>query len=938
MLAYVVLSQRLPSLRYVLSRFPKVFVVVCLVVACFADNLIYMRIDKSVVEKRIQSVPATDQDRVNRLRSQFNAAGCKPDMLQEQRVPDVELPNLICTLPGPDPGAIVIAARLDSKAHGDEALVDWGSTEMLPLLAESLNSAPHRVTIIFAAFAGHDHGMAGANTYLKQLTAEQRAQIRVMIQIDKVGRTAPSYAFPGPDTTRMASVGQKAVLKEVAHQSTTPSKVLPIAARSLKLPDPTEVNDIPATEARLFEDAGISSIVIHSVSYSTITPPAKVEQIHMTRTALDPAIYSDTYNLLCVYTLYLDKVYSLAQSKVAASQTAKATPATPASAGSSSAATQSEPSQPTSTATIAANTAASTTATGDSHVQQPPPAAEGNPANPVFRTTTRLVQVDVVVTDKQGKPVSGLTQADFTVLQDSKPQQIRVFDPHTGNNNAAASAVASTPKLPPNTYSNHPNDATADSWTIVLFDLLNTPTSDQEYARKQLIDMLHTVPKGQPIALYLLTNKLQMVQAFTDDPDKLIKSAESLKPNRSHVLMTEAERQHTLGQIDYQARELTESAPSTSTSNDSPIMQQLTQGKLQQQQDLEAFQIGDRANFTVSAMETLARAMSGYPGRKNLIWLSTAFPVQLLADPKQTSQPWRNSSNYQNVLASAGSLLAKSRIAVYPVDVRGLQGRGIDISTSASENGAWTSGENSNNTGQLMQGQTTAFSDERATMRQVADQTGGQAFTGTNNLKLAMQRSMEDGATYYTLAYTPDKVDPQTAFHRIEVKLNRPNVKLAYRRGYFSSPTKAASPQSGVAALRGALQPGMPASTMLFMTATVLPLDETHKDVRIQYVVNPNSVTFSELPDQRKHITLDCIAIAYNQDGREVAHASDTLDGTIKPAAYDTVMNNGIPAQQVIALPPGAYNLRLGVMDRPSQQIGTLDVQLVVPAVTAAKK
>jgi VWFA-related protein len=525
-------------------------------------------------------------------------------------------------------------------------------------------------------------------------------------------------------------------------------------------------------------------------------------------------------------------------------------------------------------------------------------------------------------------------------MQDGKPQQIRVFDPHTPKNNStAASEVASAPKLPPNTYSNHPNDATADSWTIVLFDLLNTPTSDQEYARKQLIDMLHTVPKGQPVALYLLTSKLQIVQAFTDDPDKLIKSAESLKPNRSHVLTTEAERQHTLGQIDYQARELTESAPSTSTSNDSPIMQQLTQTKLQQQQDLEAFQIGDRANFTLSAMETLARAMSGYPGRKNLIWLSTAFPVQLLADPKQNNAPWRNASNYQNVVASAGSLLAKSRIAVYPVDVRGLQGRGIDITTSAPENGAWTSGENSNNMGQLTQGQTAAFSDERATMRQVADQTGGQAFTGTNNLKLAMQRSMEDGATYYTLAYTPDKVDPQTAFHRIDVKVNHPDVKLAYRHGYFSSPTKAAaSPQSGVAALRGALQPGMPPSTMLFMTATVLPPDATHKDVRIQYVVNANGITFGDLPDQRKRIILDCIAIAYNQDGREVAHASDTLDGTIKATAYDTVMNNGIPAQQLIALPPGAYNLRLGVMDRPSQQIGTLDVQLVVPGVEAAKK
>ena len=169
-----------------MARFLKLLVVVCLVVACFADNLIYMRIDRSVIEKRIQSIPPTDRDRVDTLRAQLKAAGCKPDMLEEQQVPDVELPNLICTISGPDPGAIVIGTRLDSKAHGDEALVDWGSVAMLPLLAESLNSASHRTTIILAAFAGHDHGMAGANFYLKQLTDEQRAQIRAMIQIEKI--------------------------------------------------------------------------------------------------------------------------------------------------------------------------------------------------------------------------------------------------------------------------------------------------------------------------------------------------------------------------------------------------------------------------------------------------------------------------------------------------------------------------------------------------------------------------------------------------------------------------------------------------------------------------------------------------------------------------------------------------------------------------------
>src|SRR5262252_2872429 len=133
-------------MRYVLTRFLKPAVVVCLVVVCFADNLTYMRIDRAVIEKRIQSVPPTDQDRLTTLRTQFRAAGCTSDMLQEQQIPDVDLPNLICTIPGADPGAIVIGARLDSKAHGDEALVDWASVAVLPLLAESLNSAAHRET------------------------------------------------------------------------------------------------------------------------------------------------------------------------------------------------------------------------------------------------------------------------------------------------------------------------------------------------------------------------------------------------------------------------------------------------------------------------------------------------------------------------------------------------------------------------------------------------------------------------------------------------------------------------------------------------------------------------------------------------------------------------------------------------------------------------
>ncbi len=839
-------------------------------------------------------------------------------------------------VPGPDPGAIVVGTRLESNAKGDEAEVDWGGPILLPLLAESMISAPHHQTMIFVAFAGHDHGLAGANYFLSHLNDEQRAQIQAMIQIDKIGRAPAQYGFPGPDTAQMATIGKRPVAMEPGHAPTTLSKVLPLAAGSLKLADvPTLNNDIPATEARVFEQANIPAIVIHSPSYTLISPPGRMEPARLSRTAVDPKVYTETYNLMCVYLLYLDKVYYLAQSKAAAAQAAKA--------GTAPGNSNSGAPQAGTTAVTATNTApAGSAATPSGAAPQPDTtqasfSAESAGTNPIFRTTARLVQVDVVVTDKQGRPIPGLTQADFTVLQDGKPQKVSVFEPHAGNVVADKTTPAAPgPTLPPDTYSNHPNAASADSWTIVLFDVLNTPTTNQDYARKQLLELLRTVPKGRPVALYVLTNRLTMIQGFTDEPEKLLQAAEKLLPSTSHVLTTEAQRQQEVGRITAATAESMASMPGGTTNN--PVINDSNNRQLQQLRDMESFQISDRANFTLAAFEALSRAVSGYPGRKNLIWLSASFPIQIMADPTQVTQPWRNSSNFRKTLAEAGVLLAKSRIAVYPTDVRGLQGRGLDISVSANESGNWTGASNAGSYGDLIGQQTADYTEERTTMKQIAEQTGGEAFLGTNDLKLAMQRSMDDGSTYYTLAYAPDKIDPETAFHKIQVKTNQPNVKLAYRRGYYSAGLKTPAVAVGAAALRGALQPGMPPATMVFFTATVLPPDATHKDVLIQYVVNPNTITFEDVPDQKKRIVLDCIAIAYDKEGHEVGHASDTLDGAIQAAAYETVMARGVPAKQEMTLPAGVYNLRLGIMDRASQQIGTLDVPLVIPETEAAKK
>jgi len=568
-----------------------------------------------------------------------------------------------------------------------------------------------------------------------------------------------------------------------------------------------------------------------------------------------------------------------------------------------------------------------------------------------IRVNTRLVQFDVVVTDNQGRPVKDLKATDFQVQQDGKPQSIVAFETHAptaagtvaGTSAQLTSSGTSGPSdAGANVYTNSPAKAPQSSWTVILFDLLNTDIPDQTYARNQLLQLLRSLPKGQPVALFVLTRQLEMLQGFTQDPDDLLRRADLLKPSKSQDLTTMAERERETGRIASTAQQAapTIAAPANagSFSTDSIAFSQASR-IAQNYNDHEAFRSTDRALFTLAAMKGMARAVSGYPGRKNLIWLSGSFPVDIEPNPA-TMDPFRNVRSFEEDLRETSSLLATSRVAVYPVDVRGLQSKGIDISMATSEtqfmNDVAPNSSNrvtapsSSSLGNTLSAETTSLINDRATMKNIAQQTGGEAFVNTNDLKRVINRSLEDGSTYYTLAYTPPKED-QGGYHKVVVQVPDKNWKLAYRRGYYSIPPAAASGAVGTAALRTALQPGMPPATSMLLTASLELPDTKRKEVKINYIINSNGVEFGDAPENKKRAQIDCMVIAYDSSGKEIAHASDTLDATLPANAYAAVMAYGLPAHQLIALPPGRYNLRIGVMDRTTQQIGTVDAPLEVP-------
>ena len=913
---------------------------VCLgVVRCLAQDrsVSFMRLGSDIVQQKVSTQPMPEQ-RVTRLRKLFVDAGCSDRML-EQPVAN-SLPNLICSTPGAGNSLIVVAASLDYSATGDEAALRWGDLAMLPILAESLSSVVTRHSLVFVGFSGNGNGLTGAKSYIEHLTPEQRKKIDAIVAFDQLGRAPPAYSVPGTGQgmdIRTGRYGRVAAMAQFHPSDLAITRPIANAAQRWNFDVPDKTGEYGANITKPFHQAGIAAITFTSPAWTVVRYIGE-QPIRDYRTKLDFGAYDQTYLFLSAYLLYLDRELGKTTA-VPVKDPAEVIRSTQLSALQTTVASRKAeippafiPPAETPPVPPATTSAAATTA--------PPAVAPADATTPVFRATSRLVQVDVVATDKHGRPLEGLKREDFTIFQDGHLQNARVFEVHLGTPPVQnADSAAPQPHYLGGTYSNAPNPTANQSWTVILFDMLNTPTIDQQVARNQLKNIATSLPDRQPIALFLLSSKLVMVQAFTTNTRELMAAVDNLTLQRSQVLTTEAERQHEVGTATYISQtSISPNIPAqagVSATTISDFQQSTTNRALQSIRDMESLRLEERVMFTLDAFAGLSRAMAGYPGRKNLIWLSGNFPLRV--EPNSTlTDKWRNATNYMEKLGRTMALLAQSRVAVYPVDVRGMQVRGVDISTSTAEsaafvgaNGGSNVGASTDRTSSLLAEQTFTGANERETMVEVAEQTGGRAFINTNDFAGAIARAINDGASYYTLAYTPDTKDDKPSYHRIEVKLKNEDAKLSYRRGYYSEP-EVANPQTGLAALQGALQPGMPPSTMLFFTAAVKAPEPNRKTVQISYLINGSNVTLTDAANGGKHIVIDCMAIAFDKEGKEVAHASDTLDGTLPASAMEAQLTRGLPATQELELKPGMYNVRVGVQDRASQRIGTVSIPVLV--------
>jgi len=907
---------------------------------CFGGNIVYLRVHRGVVEERLNTPPGTGLERLHKLRAQFEAAGCTRERLSEQAIPRQDLPNVMCNLPGKEPGTIVIGAPIDFDAVGTADESQWATLALLPLLAESVGAVQHRLSLTFVAFTGHNHGLRGSSEYVKQLTESQRRGIRAMISLENMGRTPPVYALAQEDL-------------QLANWLTLSSNALRLGSMPMEITarsvDAPLINNRPVfnpdeylLDATAFQRVHVPAIALRSAPLSMVPAmrQAGAWQGYSSGKFFDLDLYEQTYNQLCIYLLYLDSNLGTSHSSPPGTDVAAAPvrPSTTAGVGIGQALAP----NPT---TVASTTIPSSTSTAQQPTGIPP-------ITPVFHAQAQLVLMDVSIIDERGAPIKGLKAEDFTILENGKPQVVRAFEEHGPQSDSAASHENS---LPPGTFSNRMAAATDAPLSIFLFDLLNTPPQDQAYARAQMLQFLKAMPQGKHLALFVLGRQLQMVQGFTDDSEGLMKMAEKVMRDVSPLLTTQAQLQQDQGFVDQTGREARNELPAGVPDNlknsvkiamaDAKPLQGFEGARTDTGAMMEGARTEQRITLTLEALQVIARAVSAYPGRKNLAWLSGSFQVRLRPSDNsflnmetgtgrtQTITPvsdLTNSTRYEDAIRVATTALATARIAVYPIDVRGLQTNGVDISVGTDQSRAMVDSGNNDSITHTLMNQSQSRSDDRSSMLEIAEQTGGRVFIN-NDVRGSIARSLEEGTNYYTLAYTPEKSDSQS-FRRVEIKLDRPSAKLAYRPGYFPSHSQEALKQSGAHLLAAAMQPGLPQSTTVLVTAKLLPPDSTSKALRIDYSIDLKGLDFTDTTDNRKRALLDCMAVAIDGRGQIAGQIANTMDAALPPQEYQVMQQTGLPLHQELVLPPGTYDLRLGVLDRASQKIGTVDIPVVIPA------
>lgn len=550
---------------------------------------------------------------------------------------------------------------------------------------------------------------------------------------------------------------------------------------------------------------------------------------------------------------------------------------------------------------------------------------------PIIRSTTRLVNLSVLVNDSKGQPMQGLSKDDFQVFDNGHAEEIAFFSTRD-DTGAASSGVRS---LGPGEYTNNPcRPGVGDEGaTIILFDTVHTAYLSQAYSLGKIRKFLRQLQPQDRVGIYVLTeNGLKVVYDLSQPASPLLEAIQRYEEARSvgggRQATAAAEKSTGLVELD-----------------------RFLQGK----DDHEPMRRCDPERFRIiiAAYQEIARRTLGLRGRKAVIWVTEDMPWSfgdgnaldkargkfcgmdyaphlLLEDPANlrlmpgaVRDRGLSDNDEMDLLLR---LLNQNNIVLYPVSAEGLQtvrlfGPGGADTTAPLEHdqGAMTKKV-------LDAVDAVANVYQHQHMEEAARLTGGRAYYNRNDLETGIRRALDDRKYGYELAYYPDHDGWNGDWRKIKVNVDRPKVTVLAREGYYAFPEPKLLPPKATKQLLREIAASPLQDTEIPITVKLTPPGGASiVDARVY--LNAQNLLTSHQPDSW---TSDFEVLFFQlTTGNKILDVTmQNVNVELTQAKYLEALKRGIDTLERLQLKPGAALLYVIVHDKRTDAVGSVRIPL----------
>ena len=544
--------------------------------------------------------------------------------------------------------------------------------------------------------------------------------------------------------------------------------------------------------------------------------------------------------------------------------------------------------------------------------QQQPQRAQGTVAEGVT-----AVLVDVVVRDRRGQPVRDLVQSDFEVLEDGVPQTIGSFSPQFERaepSTAVTGETASTSTAP----------RSGPGVTALVFDRL-TPEARRRAAEAAKSYLGSKEESQDYVAVFGIDLQTKPFLPFTRNAVAIRKALDAIVKSAS-AGFNSPESQRAIADATAAAAEAARSANSATSGATGPgassavgtapaaaAMAEMQASLLRGFDNMERDQTG---YATTDGLFAIVRTLARIPGRKSVVLFSEGIAI-----------PPAVHRFYLAVIDAAN----RNNVSFYTMDAAGLRAEsdqskvrdavnlrgavGIETGYSTEGGGALVQGLENN--------EERLRSDPAYGLNELASSTGGLFFNNTNNLRPAFERVESDLRNYYLLGYTPSNPKFDGRFRKIEVRVKRPNVTLAARKGYFAVRDPGGSAVNEWEAPALAALEQQPVGNAFPLRAGAMLFPDRGRPGLVPVVVELKTapLTFQPAADGKNYTSDFTVLVRFLDDKNQVARKVSQhyeIRGPIDQ--IERAKQGDVIFYRESELPPGVYTMETVVYDAPSSK------------------